>query len=73
MFEGNDQGLLDLIKGQLLPMLLEQLTGGLGGFAIPSIDLSTLSDQLPEGTTLNIDIQGFDRNGAYLLVLGGLK
>jgi hypothetical protein len=73
MFAGNDQGLLDLIKGQLLPMLLEQLTGGLGGFAIPSIDLSSISDQLPEGATLNIDIQGFDRNGAYLLLLGGLK
>jgi hypothetical protein len=73
MFEGDDAGLVSLIADTMLPLLLENLAGSALALEIPSIDLGSISDQLPAGTTLDIDIQGFSRSGGYLVIDAGLK
>ncbi|MBR57639.1 MAG: hypothetical protein CMH54_06225 [Myxococcales bacterium] len=72
-FEGNDEGIISLIKSTLLGEMLSSLTGGLGGFAIPSIDLSSVSPDIPEGTSINVNISDIFRENAYMILGGSLK
>lgn len=73
VFEGDDAGLVELVGGQMLPLLVEKLAGDQLSFALPEIDLHSLADGIPEGTTLNLDLQQIGRSGAYVTVEGGLK
>jgi hypothetical protein len=73
LFEGDDAALRDLIKEQMLPELLGSLTGGLGSFPLPEIDLSGISEDIPEGTAIALGIEEFDRKGGYLVMKGALK
>lgn len=64
----------DLIETQLLPSLLEGLTGSaLGSFPIPEIDLSALADGIPPGTVIAIDPQDLWRDAGYTAVGGGMQ
>jgi hypothetical protein len=61
----------DLIKVQLIEGLLGQFAGGaLGGFPIPSIDLSSLDESLPAGTTIDITLEALARQYGYTVVDG---
>ena len=73
MFEGDDAGLTDLIATTMLPMLISNLAGDALGFEIPAIDLGQMSDDIPEGTSLTLDLQEVGRSGAYLTIEGALK
>lgn len=70
-FEGDDQGVIDLFKTAILPMVMDQLSGL--SFEIPAIDLSALSPAIPAGTNLTLDLQSFGRSGAYVMAQGALK
>ena len=72
-FEGKDDAVLDLVQTTLLPKMLGALTGGLGSFPLPSIDLSSFSESIPPGTGIDLNIQSTTREGAYLLMLGTLN
>ncbi len=72
-FEGDDQAIINLIKTTLLGEMLSSLTGGLGGFAIPEIDLSSVSPDIPEGTAISVDIADIFREYAYMILGGSLK
>ena len=70
-FEGDDAGLIDLLGGQLLPLLLDQFLGD-AGIALPAIDISSLAPGLPSAE-INLDVQKLTRSGPYLVLEGGLK
>ena len=72
-FVGNDAELISLVKDGLVPLLLDKLAGDSAVFEIPTIDLGGLSESIPEGTEIGLDIQNFTREKAYLIVEGGLK
>ena len=73
LFEGDDAALRSLIKDQLLPELLGSLTGGLGSFPLPDIDLGGAGAGIPEGTSISLGVDEFDRKGGYLEMKGALK
>ncbi|MGM0575002.1 MAG: hypothetical protein ACQEXJ_04640 [Myxococcota bacterium] len=73
VFEGDDAGLVELIGDQMIPMLIEQAAGDSLSFEIPSFDLGDLSEELPAGAELQLDLEAIGRSGAYLTVEGGLK
>jgi hypothetical protein len=73
LFAGNDDAVITLVKEQLLPQMLGSLTGGLGGFSLPSIDLSSISPDIPEGTAINLSFDTVERSGAYSVLKGELK
>ena len=73
MIEGDDAALRSLIKDQLLPELLGSLTGGLGSFPLPDIDLGGAGAGIPEGTSISLGVDEFDRKGGYLEMKGALK
>jgi hypothetical protein len=65
-----------LVEGLIKDTLIPELTGSLGediAFALPEIDLSTLADGIPEGTSIAIDIQELDLVDGYIFIAGGLK
>ena len=71
--KGKEGMVEDLFKGVLLPQLTEQLLGSLGGISLPSIDLSSLSDTIPEGTSISFDMKQLSVSAGYLVIGGGLK
>ena len=76
LFEGNNDGLLMIIKDQLLPMMLGSFTGGLGSFPLPEIDLSEMAKGIPPGTAFALDIKKVNNTGGYIRLdgaLGGTK
>ncbi|GMV44398.1 MAG: hypothetical protein AMXMBFR64_61140 [Myxococcales bacterium] len=65
---------LGLIQEQLVPAFLDSLAGNaLGGFPLPAIDLSGASDQVPPGTTLELDLKQVTRDKGYTLLQGDVK
>lgn len=62
-----------LIKGLLVPKLLDGLGSGLGGFPLPELDLSALSPAIPPGTKLAIEIQAINNDGGYTYLRGKVK
>ena len=71
--KGKETMVEDLFAGVLIPTLMDQLLGGLGGFALPSFDLSTLADTIPAGTEISVDLQELAIDKGYLVVGGKLK
>ena len=66
--------ILGLIQEQLVPAFLDSLAGNaLGGFPLPAIDLSGASDQVPPGTTLELDLKQVTRDKGYTLLQGDVK
>ncbi|MFT7580033.1 MAG: hypothetical protein ACI9MR_001700 [Myxococcota bacterium] len=64
-FEDDEQALITLLRTQLLPLLLDTLSGA-ARFELPKIDLSQLADGLPRGTLVNIAVDAIGRDGGYL-------
>ena len=73
IFEGNDQGIVDLIKDILLGSVLDGLLGENSSFPIPEFDLSELAPELPEGAVLKVDVGNITTGGGRIKVLGGLQ
>jgi hypothetical protein len=71
-FEGDDAALVDLVEAVLIPQLLGVVEEN-ASFALPSIDLSTLTTSVPAGTTINLDIEGVGRDNGYMTVYGALE
>jgi hypothetical protein len=71
--KGKEAMVIDLFKGVLLPQLMDSLLGSLGSFAVPSIDLSTLAEGIPEGTSISVDLQELFLDNGYLVIGGKLK
>ncbi len=71
--KGKEAMVIDLFKGVLLPQLMDSLLGSLGSFAIPSIDLSSLAEGIPEGTSISVDLQELFLENGYLVIGGKLK
>jgi len=71
--KGKETMVEDLFAGVLIPTLMDQLLGELGGFALPSFDLSGLADGIPEGTEISVDLQELGVDSGYLVVGGKLK
>ena len=72
-FEGDEPGLIDFAKNQLLPILLGQLLAGGMAFELPSMDVGSLSDAIPAGTALDFDVESVSRVGGYVVLSGTLK
>ncbi|TNF37229.1 MAG: hypothetical protein EP329_03715 [Deltaproteobacteria bacterium] len=70
-FAGDDQAVVDLITS-LVPQLLSTVTDK-AHFALPAIDLSSLTSAVPAGTMINLDVRSVGRDNAYLTVNGALK
>ena len=70
---GKESMVEGLFKDILLPTLMDELLGGLGGFDIPSFDLSSLSAEIPEGTEISVDITELSQSLGYLVISGKLK
>jgi hypothetical protein len=65
--------LQSLIEAELVPTLLDSLTGGaLAGFPLPAIDLSSISG-VPPGTALELDLTNVVRSGGYTVLRGNVK
>lgn len=71
-FAGDDAAVVSLLKDTLLPELLGTV-GESARFDLPAIDLGAISDAVPEGTVINLDVEGVGRDNAYLTVHGKLK
>ena len=66
--------LRDMIEAQLLPALLGGLSdGALGGFPIPTIDLSGFDASIPAGTGIAISPQELWRQDGYTAVGGDMQ
>ena len=70
---GKESMVEGLFKDILLPTLMDTLLGSLGGFDIPSFDLAALSPEIPEGTTISVDISELSSKLGYLVISGKLK
>ena len=73
LFEGDDASLIALMKEQMLPQMIGALSGGLGGFSLPKIDLSGISEGIPEGTGIDFSFSNIGREDAFLLMQGELN
>ncbi len=62
-----------LIKGVMIPKLVDSLGSGLGSFPLPSFDLSAFSPSIPPGTSLGIQIQQIDNSKGYTYLRGKVK
>lgn len=71
-FAGDDAAVVALLKDTLLPELLGTV-GESARFDLPAIDLGALTGAVPEGTVINLDVEGVGRDNAYLTVHGKLK
>jgi len=71
--KGKEAMVVDLFKGVLLPQLMDSLLGSLGSFAVPSIDLSTLAEGIPEGTAISVDLEELYLENGYLVIGGKRK
>lgn len=73
-FKGQEEILEGLIKDFLLAELLKNIGGkALGGFPIPSIDLSKLDPKIPAGTSITIEPEEIFRDGGYIILAGKIK
>ncbi len=71
---GAEDSLGTLIREQLIPKVLESMTGkALGSFPIPEIDLSGMIDGLPPDTKIAIEIREVLRDHAYSVLSGTVK
>lgn len=68
-FAGNDEAVISLVQGTLVPQLLSSFTEG-ASFELPSIDLGSLTSAVPAGTVINIDVREVARDNAYLTIEG---
>ena len=68
-FAGNDEAVIGLVQGQLVPQLLSTLTDS-ASFTLPSIDLGSMTSAVPAGTVINIDVRDISRDNGYLTVEG---
>lgn len=73
LFAGNDQGLVDLVKGVLIPQLIGGALGDLGPIALPEIALSSIVPGLPEDLVLRIGLETIETGGGLTVVIGGLE
>lgn len=72
-FEDSKQLFADMIQTQLLDGLVDGIGGeALGGFPIPSIDLSTLDPSIPAGTMLNIQLNKLERIYGFTVIDGSV-
>ncbi|MCO4761068.1 MAG: hypothetical protein KC502_06155 [Myxococcales bacterium] len=62
-----------LIKTVMLPKLVDGLGGGLGSFPLPAIDLSSISKEIPAGTSIALAIQVIENMTGYTYMRGALK
>jgi len=68
-----EDALVTLIEEELIPIFLGTLTeGSIGGFPLPSIDLSSI-EGIPGGVELELDLNSVQRVGGYSMLLGGVK
>ena len=72
LLAGDDDALKDLLNS-LLPVLFDQVLDGASVLELPEIDLSDMSDDLPEGTALKLSVGSVGRDGAYTAIEGGLE
>jgi hypothetical protein len=70
---GKEDMVENLFSGVILPALMDQILSGLGGFDIPSFDLSGLSETIPEGTAISVDLSELALKTGYLVLKGKLK
>ena len=71
---GAEDSLGKLIKGTALPLVLGALSGKtLATFPIPEIDLHAISDQMPVGSKIAIDIRELLRIHGNTVVSGQIK
>lgn len=73
IFEGDDAGLVDLIGGQLLPLLIEKLAGDSLAFELPTIDLGDLISGLPAGSVIDLKLGSIGKSGAFLTLGASLE
>ncbi|MCB9785364.1 MAG: hypothetical protein H6744_01610 [Deltaproteobacteria bacterium] len=73
IFEGDDAGLIDLVGGQLLPLLIDQLAGDSLAFELPTIDLGDLITGLPAGSTIDLKLGTIGKSGAFLTLDAALE
>lgn len=73
IFEGDDAGLVDLIGGQLLPLLIEKLAGDSLAFELPTIDLGDLISGLPAGSVIDLKLGSIGKSGAFLTLDASLQ
>ena len=71
-FADNDEAVVGLVQGQLVPQLPSTLTDS-ATFTLPSIDLGAMTQAVPEGTIINLDVREVGRDNAYLTVQGALE
>ncbi len=71
--KGKESMVENLFATVVLPLLTDQLLGGLGGIEVPAIDMSTIVDGIPPGTTLSVDLETLAVDNGYLLIGGKLK
>lgn len=69
---GKEGIVVSLFKDTLLGEIKKSLGEGIA-FALPSIDLSSLSDQIPEGISINIEPQKVGLDTGFLVIGGKLK
>jgi len=70
---GKEDMVENLFKGVILPALMDEVLSGLGGFDIPSFDLSGLTESIPEGTAISVDLSELGLETGYLVLKGKLK
>lgn len=71
--KGRESMVDDLFTGLVLPLVVDQLLGTLGSFDLPAIDLHSLSEMIPEGTVLSVDLQKLELHEGYIEIGGKLK
>jgi hypothetical protein len=71
--KGKESMVENLFSGVLIPTLMDEALGSLGGFAIPSFDLSGVDPAIPAGTEISVDLQELGVLNGYLLIGGKLK
>jgi hypothetical protein len=71
---GAEESLENLIETELIGKLMEDLAAEpIGGFAIPEIDLSSVSSMIPEGVVIEPTIESLERDSGHTLLSGDLK
>ena len=73
LFEGDDEGLTSLVQDVMLPMLIDGVASDAFAFDIPVIDLGAESEDIPEGTEIDLVIDTISKHGAYMTLDGGLS
>lgn len=71
-FEGDSDAIVDLVETLLVPQLLSAVEES-ARFSLPVIDLGEMTDAVPAGTIINLDIREILRDGQFLSVQGGLQ